>query len=253
MNSKYLYFNSTIGSKKPVNINNQQIACPFCDRQTLTDIIDQDGEILLIKNKYPVLEQTEQTVLIETAACDTELSLYNKDHLYRLIAFGFKHWLAMEQDPQFSSVLFYKNHGPLSGGTIRHPHMQIVGLKNYDYRPEIKPEYFTGESIAEHNQIALTLSTQPRIGFFEFNITGQILADLHQTADYIQLIAHYVLNHLNKYCNSYNIFFYHTVRGIAVKIMPRFITSPLYIGYAIPQLPSRLNTVITEIKTLYGL
>jgi galactose-1-phosphate uridylyltransferase len=190
-------------------------------------------------------------VLIETASCDSELSLYPKQHLYRVLHFGVKHWLAMEKDPSFASVIFYKNHGPYSGGTIRHPHMQIVGLHNIDYRQYVKPEYFVGELIDEKNGVALNLSSLPRIGFFEFNIIGKTLDQLEQTADYIQTIAHYILNHFHRRCKSYNLFFYHVNDSVSIKLTPRFVTSPLFIGYDIPQLPSRFLDAVTEVRSLY--
>lgn len=247
----HLYFNSAIGSQKPESITNTQTACPFCDRQSLVDIIDQDGDIILLKNKYPVLEDTMQTVLIETADCASELSIYPKDHLYRVMRFGMMHWLEMEKNSDFASVIFYKNHGPCSGGTIRHPHMQIVGLKHIDYRLQVKPEYFQGECIDSRHGVSLTLSTMPRIGFFEFNIIGETLGQIEQTADYIQTVAHYILNHFHHRCKSYNIFFYHIDQNVYVKLLPRFITSPLFLGYAIPQLPSRLSEVVNEVRKRY--
>ncbi len=251
MKTDYLYFNSYIGSQKPENITNPDTACPFCDRNSLVDILAQDGDIILLKNKYPVLEDTVQTVLIETASCDSELSLYPKQHLYRVLRFGVEHWLAMEKDPAFASVIFYKNHGPFSGGTIRHPHMQIVGLHHIDYRRHIKPEYFIGEIIDEKRGVRLNLSTLPRIGFFEFNIVGKTLDQLEQTADYIQMTAHYMLNHFHRRCKSYNLFFYHINNSVSIKLTPRFITSPLFIGYNLPQLPSRLLDVVAEIRKIY--
>ncbi len=62
----HLYFNSDIGSHKPENIIHTEVECPFCDRDRLEGIIAQQGQILLIKNKYPVLQDAFQTVLIET-------------------------------------------------------------------------------------------------------------------------------------------------------------------------------------------
>ncbi|MDU4960523.1 MAG: DUF4931 domain-containing protein [Sporomusaceae bacterium] len=251
MSSTHLYFNSVIGSQKPENIINHSTACPFCDRGALTGILDQDGDIVLLKNKYPVLEEAVQTVLIETADCNGELSRYPKQHLYRVIRFGIRHWLEMERNPDFASVLFYKNHGPFSGGTIRHPHMQIVGLRQINYRPQIKPEYFIGETIDRRRDVCLNLSTQPRIGFFEFNISGKTLEQLEQTADYIQTVAHYILNHFHRHCQSYNLFFYQLEGQVIAKLTPRFVTSPLFIGYGIPQLPSRFFDVISEMRSLY--
>ena len=52
MEKNFLNFNVNIGRKKPENIINTDAACPFCDRSQLTNIIDSQGDILLIENKY---------------------------------------------------------------------------------------------------------------------------------------------------------------------------------------------------------
>ncbi|WP_245824041.1 DUF4931 domain-containing protein [Sporomusa malonica] len=54
-------------------------------------------------------------------------------------------------------------------------------------------------------------------------------------------------------CNSYNIFFYHISGQITAKVMPRFVTSPIYVGYAIPQLSTRIPDVAADLKRIYGL
>jgi len=249
--SDYLTFNSAIGRQKPQNMHNRTIKCPFCDRKNLTDIIAEEWPLLLLKNKYPVLEDTYQTVLIETDVCDDELSNYSPDHLHRLFRFGVKHWLAMEDSGEFASVLFYKNHGPYSGGTITHPHMQIVGLKYLDYRQQLDPRHLTGPVVANRPGVEFNVSDRPRVGFFEFNI---ILTDrdrLDTMADYIQTAVHYTLNGFHKSCTSYNIFFYHLADCLAVKVMPRFVTSPLFVGFSIPQVSNRNDAVIREIREKY--
>ena len=38
--NKPLRFNIELGRTKPVNIRNEQVRCPFCDRSKLTDILD---------------------------------------------------------------------------------------------------------------------------------------------------------------------------------------------------------------------
>lgn len=248
---KYLVFNTSIGKNKPENIVNVDAGCPFCDREHLTDILASDGPIILIKNKYPVLIDTLQTVLIETDECNTDLSLYSKDHLYRLIRFGVEKWQEMSQSGEFASVIFYKNHGPYSGGTIRHPHMQIVGLKEIDYTKNIDVESFRGTIIHQKNGVELNLSHKPRNGFFEFNVLLSELKYLNQMADYIQLVTHYLLHHFHKNCKSYNLFFYKIDNQILVKILPRFVTSPLFIGYSIPQISTRAAEVVKEIQSIY--
>src|SRR5690554_5579587 len=117
-----LQFNTQIGHQKPESIINKDTKCPFCDRENLKDILEERWPFLLIKNKYPVLQDTFQTVLIETIGCQGDLSNYPKNHLYPLISFGIEKWLEMENSGDFKSVIFFKNHGPKSGGSIFHPH-----------------------------------------------------------------------------------------------------------------------------------
>lgn len=247
-----LVFDTDIGSAKPVTVVKTEAHCPFCCEEDLADgVLERDGEIIWVKNKYPVLKDAFQTVLVETSDCNSELSLYTKEHLYKVVRFGLNKWQEMMESGQYKSVLFFKNHGPYSGGTIRHPHMQIVGLKNVDYTVNIPPEALTGNIICQDENIELNLSTQPRIGFFEFNIRTQHDCNLEKMADYIQMMAHYLLNHFHKSCNSYNIFFYQINNEVSVKIMPRFIMSPLFAGYSIPQVSTRADKVIADIKRIY--
>jgi galactose-1-phosphate uridylyltransferase len=248
---QYLTFNADIGKKKPETIIHSDHSCPFCDRNNLKNIIAQDGPILLVENKYPVLQDTYQTVLIECEECDSELSLYSKEHLHRVIRFGIKQWQMMINSRQFASVIYYKNHGPFSGGTIRHPHMQIVGLKYINYTANIVPHTLEGSIIAEQHGVQLNLSEQPKIGFCEFNIKLEDWCQIDCMAEYIQFVAHYLLNHFHKNCKSYNLFFYQMDGWIAAKMMPRFVTSPLFVGYSIPQVSSRLSEVTREMRKLY--
>lgn len=251
MMPSHLCFDSNIGSLKPESIINTDAQCPFCNRQQLAEIIEQRGQMILVKNKYPVLQDAFQTVLIETDQCNSELSLYSKQHLHALIRFGVEKWLEMKKDGNYKSVIFYKNHGPLSGGTIRHPHMQIVGLKNLEYKERLKKEFFEGITICRSQNVELNLSTKPKVGFFEFNVILEDYDQIDVMADYIQTMAHYTLNHFHRRCNSYNLFFYQIDEKIIAKIMPRFVTSPLFVGYSIPQVSNRMKDVVKEIKTLY--
>ncbi|MGZ4033189.1 MAG: DUF4931 domain-containing protein [Tumebacillaceae bacterium] len=251
MSSTHLHFNMQIGRQKPESIRNRATACPFCDRDNLENILASDGSIILLKNKYPVLENTLQTVLIETEECDSELSMYSKEHLYKLIRFGVENWERMEQSGDFTSVLFFKNHGPYSGGTIHHPHMQIVGLQHLDYHQHVEEVHFEGIAIHSLPGVEFNISTAPRIGFFEFNVMLHDMEQIDRMADYIQTATHYVLNHFNKNCNSYNVFFYRLPGRIACKIVPRFVTSPLFVGYSIPQVSNRIDDVAQDVQALY--
>ena len=251
MTATHIEFNVHVGRQKPESIINASAKCPFCDRDKLTNIIDADGDLLLIKNKYPVLKNTFQTVLIETTECHSELSMYPKEHLYKLFRFGIKNWFQLIESNKFKSVIFFKNHGKLSGGTIRHPHMQIIGLEEIDYHTLIFEEHFTGVLIDKNNGVELNISTKPRVGFSEFNIITDDNNKIEKIADYAQNVSDFILNNFGKRCDSYNMFFYLISDLIHVKIMPRFPTSPLYIGYSIPQVSNHVEELISTFRSLY--
>ncbi|MFD2444542.1 DUF4931 domain-containing protein [Bacillus sp. CGMCC 1.16607] len=251
MSNSHLHFNTTIGRKKPNSIRNKQQSCPFCAREELTDILATDGPIILLKNKFPVLENSNQTVLIETDDCHGEISLYTDTFLERLIAFGLKHWIEMEESGKYKSVLFFKNHGPLSGGTIAHPHMQIIGLHDIDYKEKINKECLQGHLIDKKDDVEFTLSTKPSIGFYEFNVRMTSLQQVKTFSHYIKTAVSYLLNDFPFHCGSYNLFFYDFDGEIFVKIIPRFVTTPIYIGYSIPQVPNNLTWMVEDIRERY--
>lgn len=266
MPETHIRFTTRIGAQKPETIVNRKNACPFCNRSDLTNIIAEDGPILWLKNKYPVLQSAFQTVIIETEECETDLSEYSLPHLTRVLRFGLHHWQHMVASGEYESVLFFKNHGPWSGGTIRHPHMQIVGLDAVDYHENLDDVDFEGIPIYEAQGVSLNLSTRPRVGFFEFNILfdyAEADTTARETADTIPELArvlhatvHYVMNHFNRKSSSYNLFFYD--RGVeqrghrfVAKVIPRFVTSPLFIGYGIPQVSDRVEEVAHDLRRRY--
>jgi galactose-1-phosphate uridylyltransferase len=251
LENSHLHFNTSIGVQKPENIRNKDQACPFCERDQLTNLIAVDGPIILLKNKYPVLENAYQTVLIETDDCHAELSTYTKEHLHRLMRFGIKHWLEMEETGTYRSVIFFKNHGPLSGGTLAHPHMQIIGLHDINYKEKAAHEMFEGIVIDEAEEVRFTLSTKPRVGFYEFNIEMKDSEYQEKFAEYLQMAVDYILNHFPFKATSYNLFFHHIDNKIYVKVVSRFVTTPLFIGYGIPQVPSNLEWMAGEMQRIY--
>ncbi len=248
---EHLRFNMQIGKDKPFTIGNHKVECPFCDRSRLVDILEDRHPILYLKNKFPVLEDTYQTVLIETDTCETELSVYPREHLHAVVGFGVAKWLEMARSGEFASVVFYKNHGPNSGGSLRHPHMQIVGLNRVDYRNNVRDQDFQGLVIAAEDGVEFNLSTHPRMGFTEFNVLLRDLSRIDRMAEYIQVAAHYALHHFHATCTSYNLFFYEWGGGIAAKLIPRFIVGPLFVGFSIPQVTNRLDEIRETLQERY--
>ena len=246
-----LQFDPMIAKNKPNSIHRNS-SCPFCDRDQLDEILDVEDSIILVKNKYPVVSDTFPTVLIETDVCESEFSQYDLPHLYKLMDFAFRKWLEMEQSGKYKSVLFFKNYGPLSGGSIRHPHMQIIGLDHVDYRENLKEEYFQGTEIYKSESVEVNLSEYPMIGFTEFNIIFEDLNELDEAARTIQSICHFILNRFNGgSCQSYNLFFYHWLNRFYVKVVPRYVTTPLFVGYGLRQKYTDTTKMIEDIRQHY--
>ncbi len=250
MNNPIVY-NITIGRSKPENFRQKDTPCPFCNREALTDILDREGPTIWLMNKYPVLQDCWQTVIIETDDCHSEFSMYSPEEAERILRFSINKWRETIASGRFKSVLYFKNFGPMSGGSLRHPHSQIVGLLKEDYREEIKPFHFEGWTIADTKDLKVTLSKTPIIGFFEFNIIAEPSASVKNLSRYIQGILSYIRNDFSKYSTSYNIFFYHLNDALLyVKIVPRYLTSPLFVGYKLSQVcnEERAREVIRDLR-----
>lgn len=138
----------------------------------------------------------------------------------------------MERDKRFKSVLYFRNYGPGSGGSQRHPHSQIIGLDTYDYKDNIDRENFLGPIVHEDQDCYATVSDYPISGMGEMNVTLKKDASPEKFADTIQTLARYVLNDFPLPCTSYNIFF--TISNISGRRFSRVIRQVLlYMGYHI--------------------
>lgn len=250
MDYNYLGFDIGIGRTKPENIVHKNAACPFCDVKNLTNIIETNGDIILLKNKYQVLQDSYQLLIIESSRCEDDIPDYTPEHMHKLIRFAVKHWQQIIAGGKYKSVLMFKNHGPLSGGTMRHPHMQIIGINNLPYKNMYDMVHFEGRTIAQKNTVVMNISTKPRIGFTELNLKLADLADIDTLADFIQISVDFIMHYFGSH-SSYNIFYYHIDGSIYVKIMPRFATSPLFIGYNIELVPNNIEEIIEYIQQHY--
>ena len=253
MEEEYLIFLNDISKEKPNEFVNTHVKeCPFCNRDSLSDIIDENGPFVLLKNKYQTLKDVYQLVLIETYACQGNMSDYSDEYIQDLMRFGIKHWLELEKNRNYKSVIFFKNHGPNSGGSLKHPHMQIVGLKNIDYRLNLKDSYFEGIEVYKSKGCIVNLSDKPMSAFCEFNIAMN--DDLYYIDEFsccLKKIIHYILNNYFASCDSFNIFFYHWKNKIICKVTPRFTISSLFMGYKIKQIFSSMELISDRLKELY--
>lgn len=237
--NKVIDFNMSLAYTKPESIRNRQTACPFCDRPNLTDIYETRGSMIWLKNKYPVLENTLQTLIIESDSCDSDFSTYSLAHAEEYLRFGLEKWQTLLEQKDFASVLFFRNYGPMSGGSIHHPHSQIVGLYDYDYHVHIKKENCLGQLIHKEEGLEVNLSLQPISGFFEYNLILSQDVSLSSCSRYMQSISRFLLQGQQHKGGSYNIFYYQFPQdsSIYIKLLPRYVTNPIFMGYLIPQRP----------------
>ena len=163
MNINLIHFDTSVGVKKPRTMLKSSIdSCPFCDVEHLTDIIEIEDDMIFLKNKYVVVEGSDQFVIIEGSECHSDMPRYSKDKMHRLIRFGLKHWKNLLNSGKYEDVLFFKNYGELSGGTIRHPHMQLVGFPKLNRDLLFDPIELHGEIIFESDGVEINISTTPR-------------------------------------------------------------------------------------------
>ena len=116
----------------------------------------------------------------------------------------------------------------MSGGTIHHPHSQIVGFKDYDYHEDIKPFHFVGPTIFEEDGLTITLSKRPIIGFLRSKSHLEGPEKLEKFVRCMQTTAHYFMHSFIRFNDSYNIFFYDFPDDDAlyVKIHPALSDQP---------------------------
>ena len=241
-----LVFDVMQAKGKPDDNRRPGTDCPFCDVDGLTGILKREDDRIWLMNKFNTLRDTEQTVLIETADHDADIATYEPAQLHAVMRFALGCWQEMIASGRFKSVLMYKNMGPLSGGSLTHPHMQIVGLVHEDGYAALDERNFEGIDVWDKGRVRVTISTEPIMGFFEINVSApQGIAshddardrnDTDLFADAVQTAVRYVLNeHHGGKATSYNLFFYHVGNRTVAKVLPRWVVSPYYVGYRLPQ------------------
>lgn len=207
--------------------------------------------MIWLHNKFPTLKDTLQTVLIESSQHDGDISNYSQQHNRELMAFAMACFRKMLADPQFKSVVCYKNFGPNSGGSLSHPHMQIVGFEKEDAYKYIHPNNFEGYTAFEDDNVEVNVADHPVQGYIEFNANLRQDAGLNLWADWIQVIAKFILTQMfNGRVDSYNLFFYpRQDGGICAKLVNRFSAPPYFVGYKLSQVDDP-NTLVNEVKRL---
>lgn len=253
MKNDPLIFELKIAKNKPSTFRKDKSSvCPFCDVENLVDIYKQKNEMIWLHNRFPTLRNTLQTVLIESSDHHGDVTTYSRNKNRELIAFARECYWEIKNSNKFQSILWYKNYGPKSSGSLIHPHMQIVGLENEDGYKYIHPNNFEGITVIKVGNIEVNFSTHPIQGYQEININILDDSDTNLWADWIQVSAQYVLEKMyNGRTDSYNLFFYPRFegKGFCCKIIPRFYASPYFVGYKLSQCNDD-ETLKQEVKKL---
>lgn len=252
MKNDPIIFELAVAHDKPSSFRKDKShVCPFCDVDNLIDVYEKDGPMIWLHNRFPTLRDTVQTVLVESDDHDGDVTNYSQEYNRKLMHFALHCFEKMHHDPQYRSVLWYKNFGPLSAGSLSHPHMQIVGLEKEDGYKYIQANNFTGVEVFKDNKVEVNFSTHPVQGYQEINLNLLDKSAIDEWADWIQAGAQYTLERMyNGRCTSYNLFFYpRPDGGICCKIVPRFYASPYFVGYKLSQCNDE-KTLNREVENL---
>ncbi len=254
MNNDPLVFEFKVAHDKPSSFRKDKSnVCPFCNVKELENIYLKKGPMIWLKNKFPTLRDTWQTVLIESNDHRGDISNYTRDYNRQLMRFSLECFKQAKSNPNFRSVLWYKNFGPKSNGSLIHPHMQIVALEKENGYKYVHENNFSGVKVFQQDQVEVNFALHPIQGFQEININLfdlDSISNIKLWADWIQNGVRYTLEKMyNGRCDSYNLFFYPYQTYICCKIIPRFYAPPYFVGYKLSQV-NDLNTLEIEAKNL---
>lgn len=247
----YINCLTKVTKNKPNNYINRNYKCPFCDRDELRKegrIIRETEDFVIVENKYPVLQDAFSTVLIEHQSCGEHIGTYSIDYLTNLLRFSLNYYDELLNSGKFTSLVFFKNSGLMASGSIEHPHLQIMGLKNTNYQENIRESDFEGIPIISNQVIEWNLSTKPRSEFYEINIILHDKSRLDFLATYLQKSVNYILDVLNPKYKSYNIAFYVEEENIRLKIIPRWPSTVMLLGFGIHQTPDNLEETAQKLR-----
>lgn len=239
MENDPLIFDVNIAKEKPNSYRKtkNKSGCPFCAPDELSNIYDRNGDMIWLRNKYSTLRDTVQTVLIESSDHQGDITTYSTKQNRALMRFSLACFNKMRKQEEFRSTLWYKNFGPQSGGSLIHPHMQIVGLKKQDGYHYLSEKNFNGVTLFNQENVEVNIARFPVQGYIEININLLNSAGIDLWADWIQCGAKYMLTVLsNGRCDSYNLFFYPRKNNvICAKLIARFAAPPYFVGYKLSQ------------------
>lgn len=249
-NSYNIPLKMSISSSKPTTINNDSIVCPFCSVDELRNegrLLNQNGQMLWLDNKYPMLEKTKQTLIIETNNCIDNLSSYSEEYAKELFDFAFKTRNHMMENKDFKDVLFFKNQGAKADGSVHHAHMQLVGLYNHASNSPKIEETLTGAIVYQGHNVKVTVSDNPMGEKYEFNVIWKTKNHNFEYVKWVQQVIRYFTVFKGGRFSDYNFYYYEKNNVSALKIVPRGAVSIYFLGFGLKQVPDDIHQVAEEL------
>jgi UDPglucose--hexose-1-phosphate uridylyltransferase len=126
--------------------------CPFCPGNEEIDLEvtrtpdTSDWQTRVVKNKFPALSEQGvvsrtfdgvhrsisgvgyHEVVVEHPRHNTTLALMKPNAIKIFLQTLYWRGWEMQKDDRIEQVIYFKNHGPQAGASLRHPHSQIIGL-----------------------------------------------------------------------------------------------------------------------------
>ena len=128
-------------------------SCPFCpgNEQMLPAIrMEMRGangwQVRVFPNRYPALSRNgtgaettvgiyrmmqgcgDHEVIVETPLHNRSISLMSADEVDLLIEAYHRRYCEMASRPEIKTVTLFRNHGPMAGSSLAHPHSQLIGV-----------------------------------------------------------------------------------------------------------------------------
>lgn len=236
---------------KPNTIQNNNNHCPFCSFDNLKNehgVLGEKDNMLWIKNKYPVLEGAEQTLIIETNTCEGNLGNYQEEVAKDLFRFAFENRDKMLQTNKFKEVVFLKNSGARSDGSVHHAHMQLVGLKEVEISKAAITDSLSGEVAFENEHTKVLLADNPTGEKYEFAVIWDRKSEEMDYVKRVQQIVRYLSVFKNGKFQDYNFYFHEDENVKVLKIIPRGYVSIYLLGFGVKQVPNDLKEIAEELR-----
>lgn len=257
-NKKPNLYKNEIKKEKEIIRKNEN--CPFCidgfiEKEKYRILsIHENNKVLWIKNKFPISDVLDSTLIIESDKCGESIHNFDLIYLKELIDFIFEKRNEMINSNLYDFVFVYRNYGKESSGSIPHSHTQINGLKkNSDVEVYDKVYSYSGDIIesSSNTTAELLFSNEPMTEYMELNICWSEDKIPLDAAFYLQKTIQYMDFYKDGLYESYNLIFNEIEGKKYIKVIYRSSKAaftPYYLAYDISLVFDDNKEIISSIK-----